>query len=322
MGKLEDENQIELFSKKELQTIANKTEVRSYLPSAFISAALPLRDIKKNEFVRKYNGITLHLMCSPKVPYGVYGRLLLSILTTHAVVDPKSENGTVRIFYENLQHLLDELKLDKQRGSKIKEQLELFSKSSFIYEENSTKKLPSSLFPDFDTTDDQVKASFYKTGNVGFMDGFRCTTLEDESGNKKNLSVEFVLTRNFVTLCENHSVPIDYNVYSSISSPLGKDLYAWIVYRNNVLGDEPIFIPRKNLVEQFIPVAPGVKDVKAMERNNYSLIKERLIEIKEKYYPNLNLIIDKDGGGITLLKSPQIIKPNDQRYMLVTSNIK
>ena len=153
-----------------------------------------------------------------------------------------------------------------------------------------------------------------------FLEGFRYLTLEDSTGNKKNISFEVVLNEKFVKLCENHSVPIDYSVYSQISSPLGKDLYAWFVYRNNSLDtDKPLFIPRKSLVEQFMPVGEGAKDKKAMERNNYNLIKERVEEIKEKYYPHLDVTFDKDGNGMTLHRSPNVISTEEKRYMLVTS---
>ena len=331
MGTNKDEGiQIELFSPAELQNLASQTEVRSFLPSAFITAALPLRDIKRNSFVRKYNNIQLTLSSgASSVPFGVYGRLLLSILTTHAVVDEQSDNGTVKIYYENLQHLLNELKVEKQRGKKVLDQLELFSKSTFIYEEKTERNSTSDEFPqileDVPVEKRQkvdVKIKNKTTGLMPFLNGFRFTEIEDNSGNKKNISFEIVLNERFVQLCQTHSVPIDYTVYSSIQSPLGKDLYAWIVYRNNILGDKPIFIPRQNLVNQFVPISSNVKDVKAMERNNYNLIKERIEEIKEKYYPGLNVVMEKDGSGMTLYKSAQIINPNDQRYMLVTSTIK
>ena len=75
------------FSANELfeETETNLPQKRSFLPSVFISAALPLRDTKRNVFIRKYNNITMKLSGAERVPYGKYGRLLLSILTTHAV---------------------------------------------------------------------------------------------------------------------------------------------------------------------------------------------------------------------------------------------
>ena len=81
------------FSANELfeETETNLPQKRSFLPSVFISAALPLRDTKRNVFIRKYNNITMKLSGAERVPYGKYGRLLLSILTTHAVQEKNKE---------------------------------------------------------------------------------------------------------------------------------------------------------------------------------------------------------------------------------------
>ena len=60
----------------------------AYLPALFTTASLPFRNVNKTVFVRKgTKGITLKLTSPINVPYGRYGRLLLSVLTTHAVIN-------------------------------------------------------------------------------------------------------------------------------------------------------------------------------------------------------------------------------------------
>ena len=108
-----DNQQLTVSPEKELIAVS-KNELlsyRSYIPSIFISAALPLRDVNKTIFDRKYNNITLHLTSPNKVPYGKYGRLLLSVLTTHAVQSKNNLNtdGTVTLHYDTLQSLLNEM---------------------------------------------------------------------------------------------------------------------------------------------------------------------------------------------------------------------
>ncbi|MCP6003307.1 hypothetical protein NL386_37760, partial [Klebsiella pneumoniae] len=84
-------------------------------------------------FERKYNNINFKLTSDIKVPYGKNGRLLLTIMTTHAVLDKDADsNAPVVLQYTSLQQLLDELQLPKQRGKEIKEQLECFSGASFV----------------------------------------------------------------------------------------------------------------------------------------------------------------------------------------------
>lgn len=291
---------------------------RSFLPSIFISAALPLRDVKKTVFDRKYNNITLHLSSPNMVPYGKYGRLLLSVLTTHAVQAKNNLNkdGTITINYTSLQELLDEMQLRKQRGIDVMEQLNRFKSATFVYEEENVIVAQKSLFPEYFPTADKglIQAKKISTGNIMFLDSLQYIELDDNSTDKRSISFSIVLNNKFVDLCKKHSVPIDYTVYKEISSAMGKDLYAWIVYRNNSIGKDGIFIPRSNMVAQFSgTVQPD------QERANFKYIIEQIQQIQSKYYPDLRFSVDKDCLGITFYKSPQIMLPKDTRYVLVTN---
>ncbi len=299
------------------------TSYRSFIPSIFISAALPLRDVKKTLFDRKYNNITLHLNSPNLVPYGKYGRLLLSLLTTHAVQSKNHRNpdGTVTIRYDTIQSMLDEMQLPKQRSGDIKEQLKRFKSATFIYEEEVAKFAQKSLFPEYFPTADKGLASFKKvtTGNIMFIDSMEYIEIDDGAADKRSIAFTIVLNNKFIDLCENHSVPIDYTVYREISSALGKDLYAWLVYRNNSIGSDGLYIPRTSMVAQFMPVTNTQKD---QERANFKYIVEQIGQIKSKYYPDLKYTVDKDYLGITIYKSPQIMNPKDTRYILVTNGMK
>lgn len=295
---------------------------RSYLLSPLIAAALPLKDVKKNLFERKYNNITLRITGGIKVPYGKYGRLLLSILTTHAVLEKNSADGKpVVLRYGNLQQLLNELQLPKQRGKDIKEQLECFSNASFIFEEKKTKVAQKSLFRDFygegESLDGDVTATKVSTGIVPFFEAFQYVDIDD-GVEKKTVAFEIVLSEKFTRLSQVHSVPIDYTAYKGITSVVGKDLYAWFVYRNNSLT-EPLFISRKSMVEQFMPVRENANE--AQERVNWDYIKEQIRIIKTRYYNDLNISFSEDNSGLTLSKSNPIMLESDRRYVLVTANL-
>ena len=296
---------------------------RSFIPSIFISAALPLRDVKKTLFDRKYNNITLHLNSPNLVPYGKYGRLLLSLLTTHAVQSKNhlKSDGTVTISYDTIQSLLDEMQLPKQRSGDIKEQLKRFKSATFIYEEVVVKEAQKALFPDYFPTADKGLAKFTKitTGNIMFIDSMEYIEIDDGNIDKRSIAFKITLNNKFVNLCMNHSVPIDYTVYKEISSALGKDLYAWLVYRNNSIGPDGLYIPRTSMVAQFMPLTNNQKD---QDRANFKYIVEQIGQIKAKYYPDLKYTVDKDYLGITIYKSPQIMNPKDTRYILVTNGMK
>lgn len=292
----------------------------SYLPSAFITASLPLRDIKSNVFTRKYNNISMVITGSSKVPYGSYGRLVLSLLTTHAVVDRKSENGTVEIYFDREKDFLNELQAPASRAEKFREQLQAFSTSSFLYQAKITKDFnKKEIFEDVETKDSKLKVSLYNSGNIPFIKNLQYMSVENEDVNadKKRRNFKIILSADFVNLCSEHSVPINYSTYSSIKNATGKDMYAWFVYRNNFLKEnEPIFIPKEKFVEQFMPVK-NMENYAVMLNTNFQYLKERISEIKQ-YYPELNVVVAKEGAGIILFKSPNQITESDKRYILIT----
>lgn len=103
--------------------------------------------------------------------------LLLSILTTHAVLKKNKPGEPVILEYNSLQNLLDELQLPKQRGKEIKEQLECFAGSTFVFKAKKTKYGEAYLFEEFMDTDEQiygkVKATLNSTGIIPFFESMQ-----------------------------------------------------------------------------------------------------------------------------------------------------
>lgn len=320
-----DENMLIPLNLPENPEDSSEKHIRSYIPSPFIAAALPSRDIKKTVFIRKYNNVTMKLSSGSKVPFGKYGRLLLTVLTTHAVLCKNTNpDEPVVINYKSLNQLLKELQLPSSRSNDIKVQLDCFKECSFIFEEKIVKVAQTSLFHDYldeetvETLGDEVTATKISTGIIPFMKQMEYVELEDRKGNQQHVGLTIVLSKDFANFSQDHSVPIDYTVYKNISSAIGKDLYAWLVYRNNSIK-APLFISREALVSQFMPVDD--KSHPDQLRTNYEYIKEQIKTIKQKYYPELNIDFDKAGVGITLYKSKPPIIPEDKRYILVTANL-
>lgn len=294
----------------------------SYIPSFFTTASLPFRNVNKPTFVRKgSNGITLTLMAKENVPFGKYGRLLLSVLTTHAVIS--TEKGVpVYIQYEKLSDLLNELQLPKSRGPEIREQLDCFCNAQFSFEqkisESKSNYLFKEMYEDGNLPKRDIIVTTKTTGNIRFTEGIQYQEIDDGTADKKCVSFKIILSPEFADFCQAHAVPIDYSVYKEISSAAGKDIYAWLVYRNNAIT-EPVFVPRQKLVEQFMPTDENSN--RNQENVNYYRIIDQLKEIKEKYYPEVKFSIDENGAGITLFKSPTPVIANDTRYALITSDI-
>lgn len=317
-----------VFDDSEQEIEKNKEKhLRSYIPSPFIAAALPSRDIKKAIFTRKYNNVSMKLSSGHKVPFGKYGRLLLTIFTTHAVICKNSSpNEPVTINYKSLNQLLKELQLPSSRGNEIKDQLNCFKECTFIFEEKITRIAQTSLFRDYldkeemEGLGDEVTATKVSTGVIPFLKSMEYVELEDRNKNKRDVCLQVTLSQDFVKFSQEHSVPIDYTIYKNISSAIGKDLYAWLIYRNNSLSyKDPLFISRDALVNQFMPVDNDSHPDQL--RTNYEYIKEQIKQIKLKFYKDLNVEFDKSGSGITLYKSKAPMVAEDKRYILVTSNL-
>lgn len=322
-----DNSSNELFASLEVNSYpSSEQKLLSYIPSFFTTASLPFKNINRTEFIRKAsNGISLILNSPKNVPYGKYGRLLLSIFTTHAVLS-KEKNVPVIIEYDSLSQLLKEMQLPRQRGKDIQEQLECFKRATFSFEQKIEEQKQGYLFKDLYLPGEKlpkgdVTVRTTSTGTILFTEGVQYQEIFDE--NSKNPRVgkfKIILSGNFAGFCQQHGVPINYTVYKDITSPVGKDIYAWLVYRNNGLReDKPVFVPRDKLVEQFMPVAEG-SDPKTANVN-YARIVEQVREIKTKYYPELKVEVDKNGTGITLFKSPTPVLQDDVRYALVSTNL-
>lgn len=297
-------------------------KVMSYLPGLFTTASLPFKNIKKTSFTRRGSqGLTLRLTSPINVPYGKYGRLLLTILTTHAVLS-KTKSVPVIVEYNSLSELLKEMMLPRQRGKDIKEQLDCFTNATFSFEQRTEELkagyLFKNLYEDGSYPKGDVQVTTKTTGAILFTTGVQYQEVKERTKSPRYGNFKIIISAEFAHFCQQHAVPIDYTVYKDIPSTVGKDVYAWLVFRNNGL-QKPTFIPREKLVEQFMPVNDNAD--KNTVNVNYNFILNQIKEIKEKYYKEVNVDVDKHGLGITLLKSPTPIVKNDTRYVLITSAI-
>lgn len=314
----DDDNSIEtLFT---LVTTGEEPKYLSYIPGLFTTASLPFKNVKKTVFTRKGSqGLSLTLTSPINVPYGRYGRLLLTVLTTHAVLS-KDKNVPVMIEYKSLAELLKEMQLPRQRGKDIKEQLDCFTNATFAFthKETSLKNgyLFKEIYEDGNYPKNEVEVTTKTTGSIRFTTGVQFQEIDDKVSEKRFGNFKIIISAEFASFCQKHAVPIDYGVYKSISSAVGKDIYAWLVFRNNGLKS-PAHITREKLVEQFMPVSED-KDPNTVNVN-YAFIINQIKEIKKKYYPELNVEISSMGDGITLYKSPTPVIKNDTRYALITS---
>lgn len=312
-----DDTEGELFGS--LKDDAKPTVYMSYLPSFFTTASLPFKNVNRTSFTRKgSNGVTLTITSPSNVPFGKYGRLLLSVLTTHAVLS-KDKNVPVMIEYGTLADLLRELQLPKQRGRDIKEQLDCFRGAAFCFEQRVETFQPGYLFEGLQEPKKNVRVETTTTGSIQFTSGVQFQKVADGKNGAWFGNFKILLSAEFASFCQQHAVPINYTVYKEISSASGKDLYVWLVYRNNGLNEKnksSVYVPKEKLVEQFMPIEND-SDKKHLS-TYYKRIVEDIREIKDKYYQELNIDISSP-DGITLYKSPTPVLKDETRYALITS---
>ncbi len=314
----QDESLHELFN---IIENGEQPKYLSYIPGLFTTASLPFKNVNKTVFTRKGSqGLTLTLTSPLNVPFGRYGRLLLTVLTTHAVLS-KEKNVPVIIEYKSLSELLKEMQLPRQRGKDIKEQLDCFTNATFAFTHKETSLKSGYLFTelyDGKYPDRDVEVTTHTTGSIRFTTGVQFQEIDDKVTEKRYGNFKIVISAEFANFCQKHAVPIDYGVYKSISSAVGKDIYAWLVFRNNGLKN-PVFIRRDQLVEQFMPVTEN-QDSNTVNVN-YAFIINQIREIKKKYYKDVKIDETTSSDGITLYPSPTPVIKNDTRYALITSMI-
>lgn len=314
----QDESLYELFN---IIENGEQPKYLSYIPGLFTTASLPFKNVNKTVFTRKGSqGLTLTLTSPVNVPFGRYGRLLLTVLTTHAVLS-KEKNVPVIIEFKSLSELLKEMQLPRQRGKDIKEQLDCFTNATFAFTHRKTSLKSGYLFTelyDGKYPNKDVEVTTHTTGSIRFTTGVQFQEIDDKITEKKYGNFKIVISAEFANFCQKHAVPIDYGVYKSISSAVGKDIYAWLVFRNNGLKN-PVFIRRDQLVEQFMPVSEN-QDSNTVNVN-YAFIINQIKEIKKKYYKDVRIDETTSSDGITLYPSPTPVIKNDTRYALITSTI-
>jgi len=303
--------------------------IRGYVPTCFVICPLPVRmpgrDVK--EYERKYNQYQLKLTGTNGIPGGKIGRDLLMLFSTEAVFLSSESDGSVNIRFHSIKRLAETIGITRNNfNDKIIDSIERYAGCSIYFEkfnEVYKKTNDNMLFSFMDEEENKMvkrgdEVRFKRIVNVPFIHKFESLEVV-----RKKLKVgvpvriDIKLASQFVTVARDHAVPINFSAYKEMGSTLEKDLYVWLVYRNNgFLPNEGLFVSRRNLLDQFsLDEDRGVNN----EGPNYFRILEAIKTIKKEYYENLDVEILKGGNfderGIVLHKSPAVIDKNDEGFV-------
>ena len=323
LGRNPDSDQNHLFDSQERKS---RYLFSAYIPSCFIICPLPvqLTDMHIKEYVREYNNFKLRLVGAKGIPGGKVARDMLALFTTEVVCGKNRNNDdNVTIHYKSLSRFAKSMGIETSSyNGKIINILEQFSGCSVYFEFEKKKKYDEQVLPfgEFGfNRGEKVYLNYKKFQNVNFIEKMESIELIKEGQkNGESIEINIKLKSEFVKMVKENSVPIDFSVYREIQSSMEKDIYAWLVYRNNALiPREGVFVPRRSLLEQF----GDENDVN--ERMKYLRIIDILRNMKNKYYNGLRLDIIEKGcskkKGVVLYQSPLIMNSNDVRYIPLIS---
>jgi hypothetical protein len=144
--------------------------------------------------------------------------------------------------------------------------------------------------------------------NVSLFDKYELTWSRKDKEENKELFQSFVtISPQFASIIEGHAVPVDLEVYNSLSTARQQDLYAWLVRRLKTVKSD-IQIPYSYILPQFFDkisdrrVVPHMKDE----------LRNGLLEIK-KVYPEAN--VEADDDGLILHESRLHIDAKNEGYV-------
>ena len=240
------------------------------------------------QYVRRNGPYTLYVTVSAgaKLPFGNLPRLLLAWVCTEAVRTQSRELVLGRSLYEFMRKLGME---DRSGGAnaertRLKNQMRrLFGCSiTLVYEDEERESRVSSLVAD--------RADYWWTAKRPAASVLWDSTIE--------------LGEKFFQEIIAHPVPLDLSILRSLKrSPLGLDLYFWLVYRTFSLK-VPLCLSWKQLYRQF-----GAKPDRASKVAQQAFRRDCLRELKKikRAWPELNY--ETVTGGLLLSPSPPRIPP-------------
>lgn len=242
---------------------AREAGALGYMARALVQATMPHKRVDGNEFIRK-NGVFVLSILTPSnigLPYGSIPRLLISWLTTEAVLT----NERTLCLGDTLSSFMQKIGLVPTGGrwgsiTRLKEQTKRLFSSSISCSYNTEKKQGER--------------------------GFRIADAHDLWWTPKNPN-QASLFESTVTLSEtffheitNRPVPIDLRALQVLKqSPMAIDIYCWITYRMSYLK-KTTNIPWGVLQIQFGASYDRVRDFKKYFLNQF----RKVITV----YPELN----------------------------------
>jgi hypothetical protein len=281
---------------------AHKIEL-GYYPHFFVLLPFPYQDPHSMEFTRKYGDFSLSFTSRYGVPSGKAPRSLISLITTKYVLQHNdimdAEKRRV-IVLGNVTDAARQMGYASVRGG-------VRGSGSKI-----NKALEQMLVIMLDTASVKVIGQYkcLRGKNIRLFDDYEVWWNIAQKSEKPQNSESFVrISPEFEEIILNHAVPVDINVYNSLSAR-EQDLYAWAVRRVFAINKgkrQDVQIPYDLILPQFFD-----KIDRAHKTRLKNELRTSLVGIK-KIYPELN--IESDDKGLILRPSRLHIEQDATGYV-------
>lgn len=288
-----------------------------FMARALVIATMPYKDPKVDAFTRTNGDFRLRIVAGYEggVPYGIYPRLLMSWVTTEAVIkgSPVIELGdSLRMFLREVLELRSSGGGARGSATRVSEQMKrLFgSLVTAQYTGGLDKRgftLRNVLIADDLDLDEQEMLDLDSEAAGGIKTGDENQLWtpqgEHEAGQWRS---QVRLSKRFFEECVTNPVPIDLRAYKSLrGSPLAMDVYTWLTYRMSYTQRRSRPIRWESLMMQFgsnystNDLGQAVRDFKKAFLSALKVVRE--------VYPQAELEVHEN--GLVLLPSrPHVLK--------------
>lgn len=286
---------------------AKSAGAMGFMARALVVATMPYKDPKADVFKRENGNFRLRIVAGYEggIPYGIYPRLLMSWLTTEAVLkkSPVIELGdSLSEFLREVLELRSSSGGVRGTGSRVTEQMKrLFgSMVSVNYHDPS-----------------ETNKKDFALRNILIADELRVD--EDEANRLWDPQAteqagrwrsQVVLNHRFYTEVVERPVPIDLRAYKALrGSPLAMDILVWLSYRMSYLRGSSRPIPYEGLMGQF---GSGFSSGHAQAVRDFKKAFLKAFRLVQVVYPKANVTFTD--RGLVLKASPTLIAmPSPQR---------
>jgi hypothetical protein len=229
-----------------------------FMARALVIATMPYKDPKVDAFTRTNGDFRLRIVAGYEggVPYGIYPRLLMSWVTTEAVIkgSPVIELGdSLRTFLRDVLDLRSNGGGARGSSTRVSEQMKrLFGSLVTAQYTGGLDKRGFTLknvliADDLDLDEEEMRGL---DGEAGGDESQLWTPQgEHEAGQWRS---QVRLSGRFFQECVTNPVPIDLRAYKSLrGSPLAMDVYTWLTYRMSYTQRRSRPIRWESLMMQF-----------------------------------------------------------------------